>query len=167
MATLYEISEELAALDDALTESGGEFDADGELEKWFATVHTARDEKLDGYCKLIRNLTARALARETESRRLTDRAAVDRAAIARLKDRLLLFFGAHGYTKLNAGIWTLSVARNGGKLPLLVPDPEVVPEEFTNLVPVIDRARIREYLERGNELPFARLGERGFNLRIT
>jgi hypothetical protein len=168
MTTLYDISKELVELDHALTLAGGEVDPDGLLERWFAELHSAKDAKLNGYCELIQEINARAVSRETESRRLADRATADNNAVDRLKNRLLDFCVVQNYRRINTGKFGLTVAQNGGKLPLVLPvTVEEIPAEFLDMVPTVNRQRIRNVLERGVELPFAHLGERGIHLRIT
>ena len=95
MSTLFEISAELLELEYLMTSLDGEIPegAEGEaLAKYFATVHENRDEKLDNYAALIRQLEARAEVRKAEAARLTKLQKADEKAAERLEARLKQFF---------------------------------------------------------------------------
>jgi hypothetical protein len=170
MPTLYSISGDLNSLDQLLTELNGEL-TDDEVEKiidgWLEEITGARDEKVDAYCGLIREIEARREARHVEAKRLYDLAMVDENAVIRLKERLFWFFEAHGIQKLETVHFKVSVANNGGQQPINVKyPPNELPEEFQKLSVSADMKKLREVLETGETLPFAELLERGRHLRI-
>jgi hypothetical protein len=75
--TLFEISTDLLALYDRIEELGGDVtapDVEQAIDAWFERLSHERDEKLDNYAALIRELEARAQARRDEAKRLADRA---------------------------------------------------------------------------------------------
>jgi hypothetical protein len=169
-ATLYEISGDLAALEDLLSEVGGEL-ADGEAEAaidaWLNETGTATREKVDNYCGLIKELESRAAARKAEAKRLADRANIDASAVDRLKSRLLWFFEAHQLKTMETARFRVTAAQNGGIAPLHITAPlEEIPDEFIEFVRKPMNPMIRELLESGERLPFAELGERGKSIRI-
>jgi hypothetical protein len=155
-ATLYEISGDLAALEDLLTEVGGELPdevAEAAIDAWLEETGTATREKVDNYCGLIRELESRAAARKAEAKRL--------------KSRLLWFFEAHQLKTLETARFRVTAAQNGGLAPLIISVPlEEVPDEFIEFVRKPMNPMIRELLEAGERLPFAELGERGKSIRI-
>lgn len=171
MATLYEISEELSALEAMLTEAGGEIppEAEAEIDAWLADVQGRRDEKVDNYCRLIRNLETRQAGRVAEAARLDDRARVDANTVSKLKARLLAFFDAHEIKTLDTALFHVTAQNNGGLVPLILKaGPEEMPAEFVEVVETRKpaTAAIRAALEAGHALPFAELGPRGRGLRI-
>src|SRR5262245_34808267 len=103
MPTLYQIGEDLRAIEELLLEVGGEvsdIDAERAIDQWLAEYGTARDEKVDAYCGLLKEMEARRDARRHERDRLDELAVIDDNAVRRLKERLLWFFEAHGISKL-------------------------------------------------------------------
>lgn len=174
MRTLYQISEDLTALEDILTQGDGEISDDEAglaLEAWFDALGEERDAKIDNYCALIAELTTKASAREVEGNRLMALATTDANAAKRLRDRLKLFLDAHGMTKLETNRFKLTVAKNGGASPLLIPDewtsdPSSAPEQFHRRIVQLDKNAIRTAIEDGQDIPGVAIGERGTHLRI-
>lgn len=174
MPTLYELSQDLLALEALLTETGGEItddDAGAALERWFDELGERRDAKIDGYCALIREFEARAEARELEAKRLMALAGSDGNNAKRLKARLKAFFEAQGIKKLETARFRLSVQGNGGALPLIVPEawerePASAPEGFQRRVIQLDKEAIKTAIQNDDETHGAHLGERGTHLRI-
>ena len=169
-ATLYEISQDLAALESLLTEMGGELPdevAEAAIDSWLEETGTATKDKVDAYCGLIRELEARRDARKAEAQRLEHRANVDWNAILRLKARLLAFFETHQIKTLETPRFRVTAAQNGGLAPLIITAPlEEIPDEFIEFVRKPMNPMIRELLEGGEKLPFAELGPRGRSIRI-
>jgi hypothetical protein len=135
MATLWNISSDLLDIEALLTESEGEIadDEAGEaLAAWFDQLIEDRDNKIDNYCRLITSITARANARAAEASRLDALTTTDQLAVERLKTALKTFMERHDLKKLETPLHKLTVAANGGRLPLIIPetwqqDPELAP----------------------------------------
>jgi len=169
--TLYEISEDLQEIESRLIEAGGEL-PDEDFEAWFDSIKDQRNAKLDSYCALIREIETRTKARETEAKRLLELAASDTKAADRLKDRLKWFFEKHALTKLETPRFRLGLQNAGGVLPLRIDDTvkaEDVDERFHKVVPArveFDKDTVRQALESGEYLTFARFGERGKRMVI-
>jgi len=163
MATLTDISGDLAALETLLLEVDGDVsdpEADAAVDRWFAELGSARDQKVDDYCSLYEKLKRRGERR----RKLAES---DLKTAARLKERLHHFFEAHGISKLETDSYRLSIAKNGGLAPLIFTvEPEEIPDEFIRIVREPINPLIRELLEAGESLSFAELGTRGTHLRI-
>lgn len=172
--TLYEISDELAALEELLTENDGDIsdeDAGRSIEAWFDTLTDARDSKIDDYCRLIATIRARAEARHQEIMRLGALVDTDETAIERLKGALLDHLQRHGITKLETKLYKLTIAKNGGKAPLRYPeewgeDPALAPEAYHRRVVKLDVDQLRADLVAGEEVPGCAIGERDSHLRI-
>ncbi len=74
-----------------------------------------RDRKLDNYCALVGEMSARAEVRKAEAKRLMELAATEEKRAKLLKDRLLWFFETHNLKAVETPRYRLSVAKNGGK----------------------------------------------------
>ena len=72
-----------------------------------------------------------------------------------------------GTNKIQTEHFRVSIAKNGGKQPMYVdPNIEAIPEEYIIRRPEPDKEKIREALDAGQELEFAKLLERGTHLSI-
>lgn len=172
MATLYEIDDDLKALHALLLEGGGDVsdeDVAATVDAWFAEIGDARNKKLDGYVALIREFIALAEIRKQEADRMAQRSQVASNAADRLRRRLQLYFAANGITTVETDRFRITLANNGGKLPLKFRDGFTIddcPPEFQRVKMEPDTEKIRAALESGASLPFASLGERGSSIRI-
>lgn len=167
--TLFGISEDLQQLNDLLDKVGDDSQQQELINQWFETLGEERDRKLDGYAALISEMQARADVRKAEAKRMQDLAAVDEYRARLLKERLKHFFQLHDLKTVDTARYRLSLAKNGGKQPLILDDSIPVtqlPEQFQKVSIDADTAKIREALEAGESLPFAHLAERGTSLRI-
>ena len=73
MRRLFDIGDDLLALEELLSDAGGEIgddEAGQALERWFDELGEERDAKIDGYCALIREFEARAEILENEAERM-------------------------------------------------------------------------------------------------
>ncbi|NBW19767.1 MAG: hypothetical protein EBR82_68520, partial [Caulobacteraceae bacterium] len=111
MRTLFKITEDLNALADILTETGGEISDDEQgsaLEAWWQELGEERDQKIDNYCAMIQELEARATTLAWESERLANLGDADHKAAARLKLRLREFLQEQGIEKLRTPRFNLT-----------------------------------------------------------
>ena len=174
MTTLFEISSELLALQEAIEDLDcGSDEESEELRIWFsgllADSKAARDQKLDNYAALICELEERALVRKAEAKRLAERARVDESRAKHLKGRLQRFFAEQGIKTVETARYRLTLADNGGKLPVELEEwigYSTIPDELCRVTKEPDIAAIRAILEAGETLEFAHLGERGQSIRI-
>jgi tRNA U34 5-carboxymethylaminomethyl modifying enzyme MnmG/GidA len=170
MQTLIEISRDLIELENELEEMIHDpqqtDDAIAKYLECFKDTIAERNQKLDNYSALIKELEARAEARKVEAKRLSDRASVDLNKVKSLKANLQRFFEYHEVRTIETNRYRLSLAKNGGKAPLILDNvtPSELPDKFT--YKEVDKVAVREALESGEVLDFARLGERGQSLRI-
>lgn len=166
---LYELTQEMIELDTLLATAEDPDDPEiFEAIQRALALHDERERKVDAYCCLIAEISARAAARKAEAQRLAENASRSEATVKRLKTRLLDAFNAMGIGKLETERFTVSVAKNGGLVPLeLDPtlDPSTLPEEFQRVTISPDTDAIRAALAT-TTLPFAKLGERGQHVRI-
>ena len=94
------------------------------------------------------------------------RAKTDANSAASLTLRMKEAFIAMGMKKLETKRFCVSVAKNGGKQPLDIHGE--VPKEYQKVETVTsdDKDKIREALDAGTELDFAKLEARGTRLSI-
>ena len=152
MPTLFEIGADVMALHDLLAECGGELtdeQTEAAIDDWLAETNAAVETKANGICWLIREFEGRADVREQAAKALSASAGVDGNKARRLKDRLKLFLEACGYTKLETEHFKLTIAANGGALPLVVPEgwerePASAPEAFHKVEIKLNRDAIRD-----------------------
>lgn len=192
--TLWAIGDDLEVLEAILAEVGGdvtEADAEAAIDRWLEETAEAEATKLDRYGILIRTIEARAALKAEEAKRLAERAQVEVNQAKRLKTRLIAYLDRRGKRAAEGYLYTFTVSANGGKAPLVIDDrvpaivwpvryqqlTAVVPEPRTPLIQLIAQAggtyelsvntkAVREALEAGEDVPHARLGDRGRHLRV-
>jgi len=172
MSTLYEINHDINDLENQLEEldlnNASQEEHNAFIERWLC-LEGQLHSKLDNYGIFIRELEARAEVRKAEAKRLQERATVDENKAKALKESLLYVFTARDLKKLETKRFSFSRAKNGGKAPVIM-DEQIpiseIPTEYQTVIVQISKETIRKALESGQELPFARLGERGENIRI-
>ena len=166
---LFQITDDLAALDDLLAECGGDItnpDVAATVDAWLAELDQNLSGKVDNYAALITEIRNRAETRKAEAERLANRARIDENAADWLATVLKAALEARGVKKLETDRYTVSIVGNGGKQPLVLTGD--VPPEWCKFVEKIEvnRDKIRASLEAGETLPFATLGDRGRRLSI-
>jgi len=166
---LLDITDDMQALDDLLAEVDGDVSdprVAETIEAWIVELDSNLETKLDNYAALIQTMRARADIRRAEAERLARRVQIDERAADWLSSVLMSVLNARGRRQVETSRYVVAVVGNGGKAPLVV-DADV-PAEFLKTVTKIepDRERIRLAIEAGQQLPFARLAERGKRLSI-
>jgi hypothetical protein len=167
--TLFNISDDLRALDHLISEVGGDISdpsiADA-VEAWIRELDSDLTRKADNYAALIAEMRQRAEIRKAEAERLAQKARRDEDSASFLSARLMAALEERGLKKIETDRFTLSVAANGGKAPLSI--TEDVPLEWCRTIEKIepDKEKIRTALEGGADLPFASLLPRGKRLSI-
>lgn len=165
--TLYEITGELLELQNMI-EEGADPDV---VNDTIESVEFDLEQKAEGYVMVIRNLEAQAKAIKDEEKRLREKRLSAENGIERLKKRLFDSMKATGKKNQNAGVFTLSVQKNGGALPVII-DEDVMnmPQEMIKIDIKPDIKRIAELLQDDQKSryysKFAHFGERGESLRI-
>ena len=166
---LFQITEDLAALDQLLAEVGGDISdpkVAETVEVWMAELDSNLHGKIDNYVALITEMQHRAETRKAESERLANRARIDNESANWLAERLLQALSDRGLRKIETDRYAVSVVGNGGRQPIVL-TADVPPDwHRTRTTVEPDRERIRASLEAGEALPFATLGDRGKRLSI-
>lgn len=167
--SLYAITDELQSLLKVADESGMEsVEFSNALAEHTQLLVEAFDAKADDYAALIRQCDAMSTARAAEAERMKRLSDADALLSSRLKNALLLAMNAVGRTKIKTARFNLSIAQNGGKIPVLVDDETLIPAEYK--IPcyseTVDKEALRSALESGKVVEGARLGKRGSRLSI-
>jgi predicted PP-loop superfamily ATPase len=141
------------------------------LEQWFTQVQVIkriRDDKIDHYCALIKELDIRITTRKAEAQRLIDRAKIDEKLVQFLKHNLKKFFEQQNLKRIDTRRFKVTLARNGGQqsVNLSIP-PEELPTQFQVIAVKANLDAIREALQQGEQVPGASLAERGSYIRIS
>ncbi len=184
MPNLYELTGYAQTLENLISDieemiANGEAPEDNKVLSglYDSLIQNGEDEerKLEGIVKIIRQAESDAKAQKAEAQRLRDRAAVNENRVSRLKDLIKWHLTVTGQSKARAGLFNVSVCGNGGLAPLIVPnvlsegDQEAlkgIPADYVKTVLQLDTAKVREELEMGVVIDFARIGERGSHVRI-
>lgn len=162
--TIYDITNRLLLLQELLESE--ELDPEV-LADTMEAVEGEYEIKLEGYCKVIKNLEGSVLALKSEADRLTTRRKSIEKNIEALKLRMFESMKATGNTKVKGDLFTVSIQKNGGKAPVVVDvDTADLPDNLVRITEAPDIDAIRRYLDTVGESEYAHIGERGESLRI-
>lgn len=108
------------------------------------------EEKLESYCKVIRQLEADAEMLKAEKERIANKQKVAENSIARMKTAIANFMHAQNTDKSSAGIF--SVALSTSKAVSIVDESKIPVRFLVEQAPKIDKAAIRKELLAGEEI---------------
>ena len=164
--TLYELNVQMQEILD-MAESG-EFDEEL-IANTLEGVEGEIEIKLDSYGVIIIELQADIEKIDQEIKRLTTKKKTIANSINYLKNMVMQTMGTLNTRKVKGDKFTWTIAKNGGKAPLIIDEdmPAIsLPEEYQLWDVKPNKDVIRQDLEAGKQLPYARLGERGESLRL-
>lgn len=162
---LYELTGNVLALQNMLQDSPDELPLEV-IQDTLELTQADYEYKLEACAKVVKNLEADIDAYKNEARRLIDRAKSLEKSIDNLKKAMFDSMKSTGTTKVKGQLFTVSVQKNGGKLPVILDVPvEDLPDEVVKVVESVDTDKIRELIDSGNT-QYAHYGERGESLRI-
>ena len=124
------------------------------------------DIKCDSYVVVIKNLESQVEMIDAELIRLEKNKSALTNNIKRMKSAVLDTIQMTGSRKMVTDHFKLSIVKNGGKQPMEVDEIEKIPQDYLTMKPVANMEKIRQELEGGSQLDFARLKERGEHLGI-
>ena len=123
------------------------------------------NEKADSYACVALNIEAEIKEMAEYVKKASDRKMSLTRKLDRLKDRLMYCMLMMG--KKNIGDKSdIKVVSNGGKRKVTIVDMELLPDKFKKITIEPDSDKIREALEKGEEVPGCVLEERGQHLSI-
>jgi len=133
------------------------------LADWLGDTQSSFENKVDGYVAVIREFKAKAQAAKDEAKRLQDRAKSFENQADSLKDMLKYAMDRIGIEKCKTAMNTVSISTNGGKAPMDI-NENLIPKEYMKMS--VDRVKIYNALQDGQEVEGATILERGKSLRI-
>lgn len=157
--TLFDLADSILVLRELLDEEHDDIVANRLTEY----LEGLLPSKVTGYCQFLRGLALEAEAFKAEEKRLADRRRAMENLAARMKQRLhdgLVFADVE---RVKAG--TFDVAIQASPESLVITDESAIPERFTELQRVVDKAAVKAELQRGGDVPGAHL-TRGSHVRI-
>lgn len=144
--TLYEMTEHATQLYELLlTDEIDEQTLNDTLEAIGA------GEKLESYCKVIRQLEADASAYKAEKDRLAQKQKQAENAIERMKTAVANYMQAIGKTKADAGVFKVSITET--KSTNIIDETKIPQAYIIPQPPKIDKSSIRKALLSGVEIP--------------
>ena len=108
------------------------------------------EEKLEGYCQVIRQYEADKDMLKAEKERIDKKIKVSENAVNRMKKAVIEFMKASGSTKSTAG--TFTVALSTSKATKIVDESKVPVRFLVEQPPKIDKSAIRQELMSGAEI---------------
>ena len=108
------------------------------------------EEKLESYCKVIRQLEADAAMLKAEKERIDKKIKVSENAVNRMKKAVMDFMKASGSTKSTAG--TFTVALSTSKAVNILDESKIPVRFLVEQEPKIDKSAIRQELMSGAEI---------------
>lgn len=162
--TLYELTGAYKALETEI-ELNPE-DAEG-LKEILDQIDDDIEIKADNYAKVIANKTADRKAIKDEIDRLTARMKSIDKGIDYMKQNLMESMKKTGKVKFRTSLFSFSVAKNGGKEPLVVDvTVDELPEELVKVTRDVNREALREYIIDTGDYSYGHFADRGESLRI-
>ena len=147
-----------------------EYETDPELSQVFAdTLEALKGElevKAAGYIQVIQQLEMEAERCKQLEYEWQMKKSHRENSIKRMKQALLDAMQETNHTELDTGDYKLKVVANGGKQPLVIDNPDKIPDSLTKVTIEPDKDRIREYLAEHEKCDFAHLAERGKHIAI-
>ena len=164
MATLYELTSDYAEV--LAMASDPEIDPQAVADTLEA-IGEEIEVKAENTAKVLRELNSMCTALKAEEERLHERRKSMEAKIDRLKAGLFDVMKTTGKTKFKTDLFSFTIAKNGGKIPVIVDtDTSDLPDEFVSIIKKPDVEAMLAYIEHHGTCPYAHYGERGESLRI-
>lgn len=125
------------------------------------------EDKAEKTAIVMKELEAEAAKLKAEEQRLKDRRVKVENNIKDIKQRLFDAMKTTGKEKFKTELFSFSIAKNGGKIPVIV-DVETadLPDDLVTIIEKPNLDAIAAYLEKHPESKFGHFGERGEHLNI-
>jgi len=164
MANIYELTESIKLLWELMDQ--GELDDDALIDAMENSQEDLKD-KLENYCKFIRQMESDIEGISFEIKRLQDRKKVLENTIDRSKKVMQQAMETAGERNVKGAIFTISIQANPEKVVMDEQYIENIPKCYLKYKdPEIDRTKIKEALKKGVTLDGIAHLERSEGLRI-
>ena len=142
---LYAIDDELAQLEIALIEAGGEITE--EVNERFDELLQMREEKVAGYVAVIRRLETSAEAYASEAKRLSTNARAMQNSADRLKQRLLEAMMTRGHQEYETPLGRVRTYEGSSRSVTILVDPDELPDRFKRVTVSPDKRALADALK--------------------
>lgn len=123
--------------------------------------------KAENTAIILKEIEAEAAKIKAEEQRLKDRRTSLENNVKNIKQRLFDAMKTTGKEKFKTTLFSFSIAKNGGKLPVIVDvDTADLPDDLITITEKPNLDAIAAFLEQNPESTLAHFGERGESLRI-
>ena len=164
MANIYELTYSITLLWDLMDQ--GELDDDVLIDTMMNSQEDLKD-KLEGYCKFVKQMESDITGIDTEIKRLQDRKAVLKNTIERSKKAMQMAMETAGEKKVKGQIFTIYIQANPESVVLDESYIENIPPEYLKVRdPEIDKAKLKEDLKNGVNLEGIAHLKQNYGLRI-
>ena len=164
MANIYELTYSIRLLWDLMDQ--GELDDDVLKDAMMNSQEDLKD-KLEGYCKFIRQMESDVDGISAEIKRLQDRKGVLENTIERSKKAMQMAMEAAGEKKVKGQFFTIFIQANPESVVLDESYIENIPPEYLKVKdPEIDKAKLKEDLKNGVNLDGIAHLKQNYGLRI-
>ena len=161
---LYEIDEAIENFEFQIDEETGEVTNIGD----FDALQMAREKKIENAGKYYKNLISDYQQLYAEAQNMMARANAYKNRANGIKTWIAYALKGEKFESEDKTL-RIATASNGGKIPIIYNEafkPDNAPKEFQKVSYSYDGEKVRQALESGEQLPFARFGERGTHLTI-
>lgn len=164
MATMYELTGDYMAVLELATNPDIDPQA---ITDTLEAINAEIEIKAENTAKVLRELEGMAAALKAEEQRLAARRKSIENNVDRIKTGLYEAMKTTGKTKFKTPLFSFAIAKNGGKIPVVVDVGTAdLPDEFVIVTEKPDIEAIRAYIEKHGTCAYAHYGERGESLRI-
>ena len=124
--------------------------------------------KACGYANVLKQLAMEEKQADELSKMFAEKANVRKNNIKRMKDALKEAMTRLEVKELPAGAFTIKLQNNGGVEPLVLDQPDKVPDSLTKITVAPDNDKIREFLEgqKDRKTEWAHIAPRGQHIVI-
>jgi hypothetical protein len=144
-----------------------EGEIDPVLDELLQELEGRIEDKVEAYCRIIRELELTSAARKEEAERIRKLSDQDGNTVKAMKGRLMYFFSLQSIDKLKTPNFNLSICNNGGNQPLdITVPPESLPTDCQKITLSPNLDVIREKIKAGEVIAGVTVLPRGQHLRI-
>lgn len=162
MLNLYELTQEYRNVQNMTDDA--ELD-DQYIKDTLELLDNEIHDKADNYVRLIKTLEGECLMLDKYIEEAQKKQTKKENLIKYLKNNLMECMIALDEKEIKTKFANVKVVNNGGIAPIKI-DEQNVSIDYMKQEWVVDTKKIRDDLEKGKELPFAKINERGQHLAI-
>lgn len=164
--TLYDIAERYQNIWNLCTDDADDSDLD-KLENALQSIEGELNDKVYNIIGLLQDLKSLSNSIADEYKRLAAKKKSLDSKIERIKGYSLSYLQCMGKSKVVTSRGTMSVVNVGGKLPLVIDDESLIPNDFKFIVSQVDKDALRQAIESGEQVNGAHIATRPKCLRIS